>query len=60
MKRKNIFVVGIFIVAVFIVFINRINKNEKGIPDKTGSWAQINQNVQISSDWQQFVKNSQF
>ena len=27
----------IFIVAVFMVFINRINKNEKGIPDRTGS-----------------------
>lgn len=60
MKRKNIFVICIFIVAVFMFFLNRINKNEKGIPDKTGSWTQINQNVQRSSDWQQFVKNSQF
>lgn len=60
MKRKKMFVVGIFIIAVFMVFLNRINKNEKGIPDKTGSWAQINQNLQRSSTWQQYVKNSQF
>lgn len=37
MKRKNIFVLCIFIVAIFMIFLNKINKNEKGIPDKTGS-----------------------
>lgn len=60
MKRKNIFVLCIFIVAIFMIFLNKINKNDKGIPDKTGSWAQINQNVQRSSNWQQFVKDSEF
>lgn len=60
MKKKNIFVVGIFLVAVFMVFLNRINKNEEGIPDITGSWSQINQTVQRSNNWKQIVKNSQF
>lgn len=60
MKKKNIFVVLVFAVAVSMIFFNRINKNKEGVPDRTGSWSQINQAVQRSKDWQQLVENSEF
>lgn len=31
-----------------------------GVPDKTGSWAQINQEITRPDNWKQIVKNSQF
>lgn len=58
MKRKKIFVVCIFALAVFMILLNK--NNEKGEPDRTGSWSQINQTVQRGETWQQIIKNSQF
>lgn len=60
MKKKNIFAICIFAVAVFMIFLNKLNENDEGVPDRTGSWSQINQTVQRSKDWHQFVINSQF
>lgn len=60
MKKKKIFIICVFAVAIFLIFINKINKDKEGIPDRTGSWSNINQSVARSNDWQQFVENSEF
>ncbi|WP_313162576.1 substrate-binding domain-containing protein [Sedimentibacter sp.] len=60
MKKKKIFIICIFAAAVIFIFFNRINRNKTGIPDKTGSWSHINQEVQRSKNWNQYVQSSQF
>jgi len=59
MKRKNIFVICIFAAAVILIFFVR-HSNKTGTPDRTGSWSHINQEVQRSKDWVQYVQNSEF
>lgn len=60
MKKKKIFIIIVFVAALLMIFINKINENKEGIPDRTGSWSNINQSVERSNDWQQFVANSEF
>ena len=59
MKRRYVFLISILLVAILMFVYIKLNSNE-AVPDITGSWSQINQNVVRSESWQQIVENSQF
>ena len=58
MKKKII--IGCFIIAAALLFAFFNINNKTGIPDRTGSWAHINQSVERSKGWKKIVENSPF
>jgi len=58
MKKKII--IGCFIIAAASLFTSFNINNKTGIPDRTGSWAHINQSVERRGDWKKIVENSPF
>jgi len=58
MKKKII--IGCFIIAAALLFAFFNINNKTGIPDRTGSWANINQSVERSKGWKKIVENSPF
>lgn len=58
MKKKLLILLSIILVII-IIFIIRGSKKAP-IPDQTGSWSHINQNIERGESWQQIVENSEF
>ncbi len=59
MKKKIIIISSVSLLVILILIVVKLDKKDP-VPDQTGSWSHINQNIERGKSWQQIVKNSEF
>lgn len=53
-------IVSVLMYSLLLMYQDEIKQTLAGVPDKTGSWSSINQEVKRDSDWKEIVAETDF